>query len=253
MHIVFHLTRKSASEIFRAFVALEFLLVGLYVFTTSFQAHIRLRHIFDLDREGNISSWFSSSQLLLAGIVFLIVSRAPAARAIYSPAFFLLFGLSFVFLSMDEAAGIHEMLSAVLQRVEFLPRFADGHGIWIALYAVAGVAVALITFRSMKTFLQNCRSEFLLLVGGLALFIAGGVGLEILSYSIARDGTNFQLHRAQVAFEELLEMFGVSLVLYSALLTANRFMQDSLPQDVPVTSLPIRGTNDDQMESRITN
>ena len=242
MHIVFHLTRKSASEIFRAFVALEFLLVGLYVFTTSFQAHIRLRHIFDLDREGNISSWFSSSQLLLAGIVFLIVSRAPAARAIYSPAFFL-----------DEAAGIHEMLSAVLQRVEFLPRFADGHGIWIALYAVAGVAVALITFRSMKTFLQNCRSEFLLLVGGLGLFIAGGVGLEILSYSIARDGTNFQLHRAQVAFEELLEMFGVSLVLYSALLTANRFMQDSLPQDVPVTSLPIRGTNDDQMESRITN
>ena len=102
-------------------------------------------------------------------------------------------------------------------------------------------------------FLQNCRSEFFLLVGGLALFIAGGVGLEILSYSIVRDGTNFQLHRAQVAFEELLEMFGVSLVLYSALLTANRFMQGPLPQDVPVTSLPIGDTNDDQIDSRIAN
>jgi len=227
MKVRIDLAEKDADWVLRVLLTIDFALVIVYLTAMSLPISMRLRQIIDVNHEVSVPTWFASTQLLITGLIFLALAQLNRSRSVFTPIFFPLVGAGFIFLSIDEAAVIHETLSALLQGVDALPKFADGHGVWIALYAVIGVVLLAITCRNLPILAKDYRKETLVFAAGMAVFLAGGVGLEIFGYSIPNDGTNALINRWQVAFEELFEFIGVSVALYAGLLFILRFT----PQD----------------------
>jgi hypothetical protein len=176
-----------------------------------------LDRLFDLDREATVAAWLSSAQLLALGAVLLLVAWRSSPPPPVSRPFLGCLGLGFVLLSMDEAAAFHERLSEALQAFGFLPRFKDGHGLWIFVYAFCGIAFLLVARRAALAAWRAARAEALLFAGGIAVSILGAIGLEVVSYQFLRGAGAPLLYRTEVVAEEFLEMAGVSIMLYAAL------------------------------------
>ena len=204
------------------------LLVGNSVFIAIYVVSIGrgesswlLRLLFDLDGEATIPAWYSSAQLLLTGALFLHAAGAGRNERAIASWFLLVLGAGFCFLSADEAARIHENVTVVLHRFEMLPRFSGNHGIWIPIYVGIGLAFIAGTGKHWLAMRRASRPGTVWLVGGALLFLAGAVGLEILSYGDLRAVENRRLYTTLVAAEEGFEMFGASgMLIGAAILTS---------------------------------
>ncbi len=215
-------TAKDAHRLLFGLILFELLLVAIYVGDSLLGSPISVIHMFDLDREATIPAWFSSVQLFLIGIIFLLVARQVGRSHHPSQLFLVIVGSGFIFLSADEAAAIHEKITLVLKDVPWVPRFKGEHGIWIPIYFVICLVLLLMTYPELKAMWTRFRRETLIMAAGLTVFLLGVVGLEIASYEFLREDMSSMLYRAAVALEELLEMSGASLVLYGAVLLALR-------------------------------
>lgn len=179
---------------------------------------------FDMDREANIPSWFSSSQLLVVGVILglLGVFRRDPNRP--SPWFLVVLGVMFVFLSMDEAIAFHERISRVAEGQAWAPGFRHGHGVWIFVYGLAGVLMIAVLRHELVAFWRRYPAPARAMLAGLALAAAGAVGLEIGFYYL-EDRAAPLLLEIQVAAEEFLEMFGVTVVLVGVVLLCQRMVR----------------------------
>ena len=212
---------QDAKKLFFGLILVEMCLVLLFFSDWK-------RGTFDLDGEANIPTWFSSIQLFLIGAVFLPMTRRQEAHHIFRPLLLSIVGAGFIFLSLDEAARIHETITRSLRHVEWIPRFKGDHGIWVAFYLTIGSGIALASWRDGLAMWRFSRSAALAMITGIGVYVLGGVGLEVISYQFLLDGTP-QLYRAEVALEEFMEMAGASLVLYGALLLDLRLQGARVP------------------------
>lgn len=172
-------------------------------------------HIFkliNLDGEASLSSWFSASQLLLTGTVFVVAAYTRSNKSVGS-LFLAMCALAFFFLSADEAASIHEKVTMIFKGVHFLPRFSGNHGVWIPIYLLAGGLFVITTHRSWLNLWRDRREGTTVFLVGVALFVFGAVALEIVSYSGLRDISNRNYYLYQVFFEEACELAGVTTIL----------------------------------------
>ncbi|MEZ4416353.1 MAG: hypothetical protein R3E10_11465 [Gemmatimonadota bacterium] len=188
-------------------------LIHLLVFSRDEPSQL-LSALFGLDREANLPTWYSSTQLLLAGVC-LLWAGTRANRTEGRPSrLLLLAGATFVFLSADEASSIHESITYVLRRFDELPRFQGDHGMWIPLYGMLG-AVGLLAGRPLLGWIarEHRRAGGYLLAGALS-FCGGAVVLEIISYGWLRTHEAARLYSLEVAAEEGLELLGASLLLF---------------------------------------
>jgi hypothetical protein len=215
MRLNYDFTAQHAKQLFVGLVVIEIMLVVAYL------AGVSLGHptkFFDLDGESNLPAWFSSMQLLLISQVIFLKAYQQDIAIEPSRWFWLLGSVGFMFLSADDAAQIHETLGRVLAHVVWLPRFKMGHGVWIFIYVFIGMIVLALTAREFSAMWNRYRRATVLMVAGVALAIAGGVILEIVSYQYLRSGSTPQLYVLEVAFEEFFEMLGASITLYGAIL-----------------------------------
>lgn len=219
------LRREDARRLLYLVLACDLLLAAIYL-------AIRLGpdlpwgpldNLFDVDREQSIPTWFSSAQLLVVGLLLLAVVRERLASAAPITAALAILAAVFLFLSLDESASIHEKITAYAFRREIhwltALSFRGNHGVWIAVYAVLTVAVVALSQRGLRQLWQRARVEMLWLGAGFAVFGGGAVGLEIVSYQLREHARLFVL---ELAAEELLEMAGVSLILYGVMMLAIR-------------------------------
>ncbi|WP_119679752.1 hypothetical protein [Indioceanicola profundi] len=203
-------------QVFTLLLGFEVFLIGMYWLMTV-TGSWTLSRWFDLDAELTVASWFAASQLLAVGLLMLAASPFSERKNWPTPLFCQIVGLGFVFLSMDEAAMIHERITAIGRDQAWVPRFNDTHGSWIFLYALIGAALAAFTWRNLMTMLVHHRQTALLMGGGFALLVAGAVGVEVMGYYGL-----FGSPPLQVALEEFLEMLGVTVMLMGALTFFNR-------------------------------
>lgn len=199
-----------------------FILILLEVFLTL---------TFDLGKEASIPAWFSSMQLFLIGILFLFSKNWPKIHCIAAPYFLLFVGAGFIFLSMDEAAALHEKITAALKHIEWVPRFKGDHGIWIPAYFSMAIAMAVIGRRTIISGFKVYPRQAIIMLSGTIILLTGAVGLEIISYQYLRGSEYSYLYEVEVMVEEFFEMVGASLILYGTILCAHSQHSENLKKE----------------------
>ncbi len=177
-----------------------------------------LPRFFDITIEATLPSYLAALNLLLAGGLLLIITAA-APRAERPP--WLVLGAGFIFMSVDEAAQIHEPIIGRSFR-SFVGEFESPalyYGwVVIALIACAGIGLAYIPF--LRRLPRPYARLFLL---SATLFIGGAVGMEIVEGIIVVEGSTWtHWFPWRPLLEEMGEVAGVILFVYSLL----RYMKE---------------------------
>lgn len=181
--------------------------------------------LLDLSGERNIPAAYNATLYLLIAVLLHALSRS--AIAAYGLAWRLLSFL-FAFLSVDEAASVHERMNNVLFPAlwSLLTEVGLNHSalrwVWVLPYAVGAVATAALSWR---WWLVLDRFSRLCFAVGFILAVSGALGMEMLgswrvhaTYDMTGAGDEWRadsIYILLVAAEEVLEIAGLSLALFA--------------------------------------
>ena len=170
-----------------------------------------LLRLFDLDQEGTLPSWYSSSTLLLCSLFLLVIGLAKKHGGDRYGSHWLVLSIIFFCLSIDEAASLHEM-STIPLRTAF-----DTTGYLDDAWVIGGGTFALAVFVALLRFLAALpgRTRNLFMMAGV-LYVGGAVGMEIFgsNYNVLY-GRQTLAYSLMATAEEGLEMFGIVVFLYA--------------------------------------
>jgi hypothetical protein len=170
----------------------------------------------DPDLETSLPTWYSSMQWLCAAVLFAIVPlqrwRQPP------PGFAALCAMALLCLlfSIDESIGIHEWLGhktdALLPEGTRASTPLGATGIWPFVIGIPVILLFAVLIRMMRRLLlPSTRLARRRLVTGLVILFSGALLAELALNVAARTELAF----AQTAIEELLEMIGVTFIVWS--------------------------------------
>ncbi len=178
--------------------------------------------LFDVDSESNIPTWYASSTLLLCSILLASIAYA---KKIDSDRYFLHWGvlsIIFLYLSMDEAASIHEIADDPLRSA------LNASGFLYFTWVVLGAAFVLIFVLVYLRFLADLpvRTRHLFLVAGM-LYVGGAIGMELVGgrYADLYGMQNF-VYALIATVEEFLEMAGVVVFIFALLSYISAHLKD---------------------------
>ena len=179
--------------------------------------------VFGMDGELNAPTWYSASALLfcagLAGLIAALVRRG--AEPVSGAWHWALLAATLAFLSLDEAALLHEELSKPLTRSLDLEAARWEYWAWLGPYLAATVVFVSVFARFVWRLPSHTRRP--LLAGG-AVFVTGAAGLELVGRELwdEGEGEGSTAYLLLVGAEEVLEMLGVVLVAYALLTFVSR-------------------------------
>jgi hypothetical protein len=163
----------------------------------------------DLSIEQSIPTYYSSATLLFCSLLLAIITFAKKKNG-EQYIYWLGLTLIFLFLSVDEAIGIHEHLNDKMRttlKVSGLFYFA-----WVVPYGIAVIVFLLGYARFVFRLPSKIRVLFIL--AGL-IYVTGALGVEMIGGEyIESHGYNVTFH-VIATVEELLEMTGIVIFIYA--------------------------------------
>lgn len=179
-------------------------------------AHQTFHRLFNLDGEENLPTLFSSAQFIAIAVNCWTISSRRSVRSLPSPAFWIFSGFCAALLAIDEPAQLHERLTAVIGRryVEWVPEFLGGNPILVLIVAIS---LGRWLGKDLKVIWRDHRTSALCGSVGIVIGLTGGMGLETIGYKLLSAGKPIIWYELEVTAEELMEMFGASLILTSTL------------------------------------
>ncbi|WP_303449626.1 hypothetical protein [Colwellia sp. 1_MG-2023] len=168
--------------------------------------------LFDFNTEKNIPTFYSSIALIIASLLLLFITSIQKNENLP----FILWGILsfiFLFLSIDEISSIHEKLNTPIKNT------VDATGLfyfaWVIPYGLALIAFA-VSYLKFLLVLPK-RIMWLFILSG-STFVLGAIGFEMLGgWQAEQNGNRGLLYAIFYTFEELLEMLGVALFIYTLL------------------------------------
>lgn len=220
INIQLSVTNQTLKKMLKALICFEALLVAVYLgdFLLG-EPFWRIHELFDLDSEISIPTWFSIIQLFMIGLIALLVANNTKTTPPPSKKGLTIFGLGFLYLSMDEGSAIHEKLTHEFHNNPLVPYFDGTHGIWIVVYGVIGIIILALLFKDILAAFKHYKKETFIFVIGMIVYLAGTAGSETITYFYVDKG-NPLVYAIEVCLEEFLEMVGASVLLYSVSLFA---------------------------------
>ncbi|NQV37285.1 MAG: hypothetical protein HQ509_04660 [Candidatus Marinimicrobia bacterium] len=197
----------------------DLLLIALFLIDHSFGSPFDfLEDFLDVDDENNLPAWYSSMQLFLVSLTMGIFCAAKINRKEKSTWILLIFPITFLLMSLDEIAMIHEELGEVS---DFLLEGGRRRntpfrvtGIWMFLlgipFFIAMLSLILVQLRKYIMDFPNITRKFVL---GLSVYVFSAAGIEIFS-NYYRRGSPYLI---QVCAEEFGEMLGITILLWATL------------------------------------
>lgn len=216
--LISNISRKEANNTLKLCIIFELFLVAMYLIGALLINSWTIDSLFDLNQEGNIPSWFSSTQLFLVG--FMLWAGIKKINSELSSRFLKTLGLVFFFLSIDEAAELHETFSFVAKKIiPNIPSLSShGHGVWMYIYLLGFFLFIIFTYKNFITLLIKYKNETKYCIYGAILLFAGAIGIETIQLHWKLEQGLRTINIIQVSVEEFLEMLGVSFILYGVLL-----------------------------------
>jgi len=157
----------------------------------------------DLDKEEGFGTWFSAAILLFTGQLLLLHAAAVRKSSDRWFPWWLVLGLGFVFLSVDEVAGMHEYLNTFLDETSDISGWTD-----VALGGMALVGLAFLPF----LWALRRRTAALFVIAG-CISPGGAVGVERWT----GDDVDSLGYNMWTTLEEGMEMGGVIAMIYAVL------------------------------------
>ena len=153
---------------------------------------------FDLDEEESFGTWFNSGILMMAAALLVNQARVVQAQGAWHRSWLVL-GIGFFVLSVDEIAGMHEFVNTMM-----------GDTPW----TVIGFPILVLVALAYLPFLwhHRWRTALLFLLAG-AIYGGGAVGVEHFTDS----DVNSLHYNMWTALEEGMEMMGVIVFIYAVL------------------------------------
>jgi hypothetical protein len=168
---------------------------------------------FFINNEGNIATFWNTMLLLLTSAVAFVLAAAKFSQRDRYRFEWLLLGIVFFYLSMDESSVIHEKFSSLLKDLPDINGWA--HYKW--LYAGAA-AVLVLTFLFLRFYLHLDLRNKILFPVSMALYLFGAFGGELLSGHYAQaNGTKNIPYALLTHAEELGEHIGIILMIFTLL------------------------------------
>jgi len=172
----------------------------------SYKCSAETRNLFDLDKEANLPTWFSSILLFsiaFASMLIYFLGRRTDKKSSWKN-FWPGFSILFCFLSLDEAVGFNELISSTYNFN------------WIWFYAPLG-GLFFIVVAYFFEYINKNKDLTNHILGGITIYALGILTSEILnSYP--------EFFIIKTAIEEGLEMFGALFILTGSLQEVNRLM-----------------------------
>lgn len=202
---------RLLKRVFRLFLGAAILLLAVYeihyLLGNPFET---VRVLFDINGGANIVAWFSSILFFSIGLVFLcvrmVMGKCPGSGL------FMALGIGFIYLSMDEAAVIHEKIAGILKQIPWVPRFQEGRGIWITVYGLLGVWFFIVFKTSMVLVSRQVPRSAMIFISGAGIFLLGGVVLQVCNYYHLFE----TFYGMGSLFEEAAKLAGGSFMLLGA-------------------------------------
>lgn len=165
---------------------------------------------FSLSSERTPPAFFSFLLLLICGVwlgAIALHERQIGSRWWRHWAFL---AMTFVLMSYDEAAQLHEKL------IEPLRELLGVDGFFYYAWVIPGMIVVAIFFVVYLPFLYHLPRVFagLFLLSG-AIYVSGAIGLEMISGNYIDEHGRDLIYRLIATVEEAFEMFGAWLFIYS--------------------------------------
>ncbi len=168
---------------------------------------------FDFDTEYNVPTLYSSLILAVNSLLFLIITiKHKQTGSDYAAWLGLM--LAFLFLSLDEGFKIHEGIFSPIVREALHPSGLLYYA-WVIPY---GVAVAIFGVIYLPFLLRLPKKTKILFVVSGTIFVLGAIGFEMLgALQDEKYGEENLPYAILYTFEELLEMLGTALLVYTLL------------------------------------
>jgi len=172
---------------------------------------------FHLSTEAAPAAWFSSLALAACAFVLCLVGRTARTVADRYARHWSVLGWIFLYLSLDEAAALHEQLSRPVRALS-----GAGGFLYLAWVIPAGILVAAIGLAYLRFLRDLPVRTRVLFVGSGALYVGGALGLELVEgYYAEQMGSRLYSSSAirvvLTHVEETLEMIGTVTFLYALL------------------------------------
>ena len=167
---------------------------------------------FDLGGESNIPAWFSSKLLLLSALLLGLIAAIKKTKKETFSTHWIFLTVIFLFLSCDETAQIHEWTVSHVHSVTQLP-FTQFIG-WVIPYSLL---LILFCAAYLRFFFHLPPRFKMLFAGAGVIYVAGALGMELLTGAIGRVVLEGRLHFLFNIVEESLEMGGVVVFIYALL------------------------------------
>ncbi|MBZ0278784.1 MAG: hypothetical protein K8I60_21745 [Anaerolineae bacterium] len=166
---------------------------------------------FNVNRESNIPTWYSTLLLLTCAVLLGIIALAHQQSGKAGARYWKGLALIFLYLSLDETAVIHEQLTIPLQeslRVTGYLYFG-----WVLVGAAVVIAIGLVYARFIFRLPPPTRRLFIL---AALLYVGGALVVESISANqwYQMDGESL-LFSAIGTLEELGEMLGAVVFIYA--------------------------------------
>jgi len=182
---------------------------------------------FDLDGEGTLAVWFSSTMLLLASFVSVVVYTVRRHKKTDYHGHYHIWlwaALCWLLLSIDETASLHEAFMAMMTRLTGTPLVGDGSAWWMIAYffLLGGIGTRL------ALDMRECRES-------LTTFLS--VGACYAAAIVAQLGWVWPTETARaIMLEEGAEMMGDLMLLLAIGLHARHVLLNAeglLPRHEP--------------------
>lgn len=206
-------------------------LVGLHLLNLVLGSPVwQFERLFDMSREENVPTWFTSVLWLIAGVMAYQLSQATLASAVKST--WRVLAAGFLVLSADEVTEMHEHFGRAIEH-RFYPQWLADTFDKTNWPITAAPFLALFLFwvsRRLWSALKSSPEAASWLAGGAGMVILGAMGFEMLN-NLSGEQMKWVREFATI-IEETLEMTGV-IAIISGLLAYQKFLS-ARPQEVVV-------------------
>lgn len=167
----------------------------------------------DIDAEGTLYAWFSSSVILVNALLLGLIALEERARPGGMQRRWMGLALIFMVLSADESLALHETVLRHLREGSLPAGLVTGLT-WGGMLASLVLVLAYLPFLLR---LPHRVRAWMMAAGGV--FVGGALGIDMLGEHVAgQAGMTALSYRLVATFEETLEGVGMAMFLYALLL-----------------------------------